>query len=109
MVLTADYNCAHFVSDAWLQETGQVIDHLMRGFLAPAAERVVTPNLANSMVRLERPRSPCIVLFRRRVGSPHVGMFVRGRVFHLTDSGPIRQALDIAQVGYYKTRFYAPR
>jgi hypothetical protein len=108
-VLHPGYNCAHFLCDAWELETGQDIRGIMNGFLAPRRERQVQPAQRHRMERLQRADSPCVVLWRRRGAAPHVGLYVRGAVLHLTDHGVIRQPLRLASIGYHSTRFYAPR
>jgi hypothetical protein len=103
------YNCAHFASELWEHETGRDIRMLLAGFLAVPSERRAAPQVAHDFRRLTGPESPCIVLLRRVRATPHVGVFVRGRVAHLTEVGPIRQPLSIAQLGFTSVRFYAPR
>lgn len=103
------YNCAHFLAEAWERETGRDIRPIFAGFLAPAHARRATPHARGDFVRIPAPVSPCIVLLRRVKATPHVGLFVRGRVLHLTDKGPIRQLLSVASLGYTSVRFYAPR
>lgn len=107
--LSPDYNCAHFVCDAWEVEAGQDIRPVLHGFLARRGERRATMQLVNAMRRIPAPVGPCVVLFRRVKATPHVGLFIRGRVLHLTDSGPIRQLVDVARIGYHSVRYYAPR
>ena len=107
--LTPTYNCAHFVCDVWEHETGQDIRPVMHGFLKTRGDRRAMPSLIHTLRRIPDATGPCIVLFRRVKATPHVGIFIRGRVFHLTDTGPIRQLLSVARVGYHSVRFYAPR
>lgn len=107
--LRPSYNCAHFVTDVWLAETGQDISGIMGCFLHLPKDRQAGKNLIHDLKRLDGPQEPCIVLFRRVKATPHVGIFLRKRVLHLTDSGPIRQLLDVARIGYHSVRFYAPR
>ena len=107
--LSPTYNCAHFVCDAWEGEVGEDIRPVLHGFLAVKSERRATMQLVHAMRRIPAPVGPCIVLFRRVKATPHVGFYNRGRVLHLTDSGPIRQLLDVARIGYHFVRFYAPR
>ena len=107
--LRPDYNCAHFVADVWEQETGEDIRPILTGFLTTKDKRTAKPNLIHDLKRIDGPASPCIVLFRRARATPHVGIFLRGRVLHLTDKGPIRQLLALARIGYSSVRFYAPR
>ena len=101
------YNCAHFVSDAWKHETGQDIREQLIGFLFPPSDRFVLFALRHSFVSLDRPKSPCIVLMRSPRREPHVGIWLRGKVLHITQSGPQLQPLDIATLGFSIVRFYA--
>lgn len=107
--LTPSYNCVHFLRDAWLAETGRDIGQLLTGFMVERTERRADQGLAHAFVRLGSPVGPCVVLWRRRGVAPHVGLYVRRHVLHLTDSGPIRQLVAVASLGYHTTRFYAPR
>ena len=106
--LRPEYNCAHYATELWLLETGQDLGDAMSGFLAPLAQRRAPHALRRSFRKLPCAVSPCIVLFKRANTAPHVGIFLRGRVQHLTKSGPIRQLLDVAATGYQSVRFYAP-
>lgn len=107
--LGPQYNCAHFLCDAWLAETGWDLGSVLGSFLAARDQRTADPALVRTMQRLPGPRGPCVVLWRRRGTAPHVGLYARGTVLHLTGSGPIRQLLPVASLGYNSTRFYAPR
>lgn len=107
--LAPDYNCAHFVCDLWQVETGEDIRHSFEGLLMPAEARRADLRVKACFNRVRRPVSPCIVLLRRARATPHVGVYVRGRVTHLADSGPIRQPLEVASLGYKSVRFYAAR
>ena len=107
--LTPAYNCAHFAADVWESETGRDIRTILSGFLTTPERRRATPQARGDLVRIPSPRSPCLVLFRRVKAVPHVGVFLRGRVFHLTTAGAIRQPLSVASLGYTAVRFYAPR
>lgn len=107
--LTPAYNCAHFVCDAWQQETGQDLSWALACFLAPPGTRTAGAGLVRTMRLLPAPQAPCVVLWRRRGSAPHVGLYSRRTVLHLTGSGPIRQELAVASIGYHQTRFYAPR
>jgi hypothetical protein len=103
---TPAYNCADYVAEVWLAETGQDIRPFIGGFFD--GERVTAPT-RHSLQRLDSPASPCLVLFRRGKDMPHIGVFLRGRVQHLAHLAPIRQPLHVARLGYRSVRFYAPR
>lgn len=107
--LTATYNCAHFLCDAWLAETGQDISVVMSCFLADRATRYAGLGLVHTLSRLSAPVGPCIVLWRTKGVAPHVGLYARRTVLHLTEQGPIRQQLVVARLGRDSERYYAPR
>lgn len=100
------YNCAHFVRDAWLIETGVDITKELEGFLMPARERNVKSSLRRVFKRLKEPVSPCIVLMQRPRSVPHVGIYLRGKVLHLHEKGAERMTVDIATRGFNKVGFY---
>jgi hypothetical protein len=44
---------------------------------------------------MQRPKTP-----------PHIGVFLRGKVLHLKESGAEFQPLDVASFGFTKMGFY---
>lgn len=106
---THAYNCAHYAAELWERETGRDIRPVLGGFLAEEGARKVLPPALHAFRRISAPADPCLVLFRRGHATPHLGVFVRGRVQHLANLAPIRQPLDIARLGYRTVSFYAPR
>lgn len=100
------YNCAHFVCEVWKETQGQDISGPLSGFLRPAKLRKVRASIRHQFERLDGPRSPCIVLMQRPGYAPHVGMFIRGRVFHIQRSGVQFQPIDVAAIGFTQVRFY---
>lgn len=103
------YNCSHYAAELWERETGQDIRHVLGGFFASEGARRVDASACLTFRRIPAPVEPCLVLLRCGRATPHVGVFLRGRVQHLASIGPIRQPLDVAMVGYRSVRFYAPR
>lgn len=102
----ANYNCAHFVCEVWEAETGQPIGEALAGFLAPRSARVADMRQRSKFTRLERPKSPCLVLMDRPKLAPHVGMYLRGKVLHIQEKGVQYMPLPIATYGYKSVRFY---
>lgn len=102
----ANYNCAHLVCDAWEAETGQPLRDVLAGFLVPPGARQVDWSKRHALRPLRAPESPCIVLMRRPRQSAHVGLFVRGKVLHITESGVALQRLSIATLGFSIVGFY---
>lgn len=101
-----NYNCAHLVCEAWEAETGVDIAHNLRGFLLPPSERRVVLSDLRPLTALEVPTSPCIVLMQQRRHAPHVGLFLRGKVLHIKESGVEFQPLEVATLGFKRVRFY---
>lgn len=103
------YNCAHYAAEVWQHETGVDIRPVLHGFLAPEGERKAVVSDLSVMRRIPGPVEPCLVLMRRGRATPHLGVFVRGRVQHLSTFAPIRQPIELAMLGYKSVRYYAPR
>tara|TARA_Y100001973_G_C5206110_1_gene341643 strand:+ start:1444 stop:1797 length:354 start_codon:yes stop_codon:yes gene_type:complete len=102
-----NYNCAHFVAEVFKAETGRDIAHILKGFLLPPKDRYVRAGLQHKFVKLDEPKNNCIVLMRRPRSVPHVGIFIRGKVLQIHETGVEYMPLDIATRGFTKIGFYA--
>lgn len=101
------YNCAHLACDIWKLETGQDLSEFLQGFLTKEKNRTVSRQDLARFHRLTKPISPCIVLMNPAgKRSPHVGIFVRGRIVHITETGVVWQRLEMASLGFKTVRFY---
>lgn len=100
------YNCAHFVCEAWQHETGQDLAHRMQGFLRRVSDKQFLKSDIQQFIKLEQPISPCLVVFQRTGISPHIGLFVRGKVLHLDENGVKFQPLDVVNIGFQRMSFY---
>lgn len=101
-----NYNCAHFVSEFWERATGEDVTEHLEGLLLPVKDRVVRLQIRRSFQRLTAPISPCIVVMHRPKGAPHVGVWFDGKVFHLKETGPEYQPINVAVLGFKTHRFY---
>lgn len=101
------YNCAHFVVEAWEYLFGQSISDKMHGFLCSIKERKVSFGLRRDFFPLSKPKSPCLVWMSRIGYPPHVGIFLRGRILHIQNSGPVFQSVYLATLGFKKIRYYS--
>lgn len=101
-----NYNCAHFVIDAWLEFTGNDISTCMEGFLSPPKMRRARAHSLATWKRLEVPSSPCIALFQACRRHPHVGIFLDGRILHLTENGVSWNRIEDAMLCFNRVRFY---
>lgn len=97
------YDCRHFAREVWLAHTGQDIADALPWLLdgKPTARAAGMDRLT----RLPELTDPCLVLFRS-TDRNHVGVFLRGRVLHLTESGVLYERLDLVSVMYSELRFY---
>ena len=100
------YNCAHFAAEVWAAETGENIEGTLTGFLRPESERRASMDLKRQFVLLDRPASPCLVLMRRPRCQPHVGVYLRGQILHITKRGVTFQPIDVATLGFPLVGFY---
>lgn len=100
----SNYNCSHFVRDIWLHLTGIDLTGMAcawnKGELPQAMAR------RNDIVRLECPQSPCIVMFQRPGDCPHCGVWIDGKVLHLTDKGARFDEFEFVSIGFKRWNFY---
>lgn len=100
------YNCAHFVCEAWQYETGQDLAHRMQGFLKTVSDRKFLKTDMQQFTKLTTPVSPCVVVFHMPRESPHVGLFIRGKVIHISRDGVKFQSLDVVKMGFKRVSYY---
>ena len=103
------YNCLHFARDVWLEHTGKDIGSMLQAIYEVAIDRRVRKGDVIQFERLDKPEEPCLVMFRRKFGAPpHIGVYLRGKVLHLTERGARHERLDLAQTGFIPsmTRYY---
>lgn len=104
-----DYNCLHFARDVWLHEVGEDIGERL-GLLvdAASADRRIMPSRAavRAFRKLSRPEDPCLVLMRRPRAQPHAGVYLRGRVLHLTERGAEFHEPAVAARGFVEVEYY---
>lgn len=101
------YNCGHFVRDVWQDLTGRDISGPLTGFLAGPGERRAILTDLRAFERLATPQSPSIVLFQGFRVAPHVGVYLRGKVLHISKEYGVRfDRIEFAGAGAKKTSFY---
>jgi hypothetical protein len=101
------YNCLHFAAEVWAELTGEDakerLDALIR---AAIGEERLQGAAAKRFKRLAAPESPSLVLMKRRGSEPHVGVFIRGRILHITTRGVEFFPPAIAAFGYQTVSYY---
>lgn len=100
------YNCAHFACDVWEHLSGhERLRAALRGFLEPSRGFVVSLGDLRKCRRIKEPIKECLVLFQSKHES-HVGVYSRGKVFHLQESGPIWQDIGTLRPFWKKVIFF---
>lgn len=100
------YNCGHFVADVWMDLTGVDIGPAMSGLVKPTGQGQAILAHLRAFKRITKPISPCIAMLSPPRGQPHVGIFLRGRILHITESGVHFDHIDVACMGFNHARFY---
>lgn len=98
-----EYNCAHFAAEVWADLTGQDIKPMLCGLLPDTGPTSISS--LRRFVRIDTPVDPCLVLYTHPVLRPHAGIFVAGRVLHLSERGVQYAPVDMAGQGR-APRFY---
>ena len=100
------YNCFDFVRDIWLELTGTDLGRQTPEESSISVYTEKALKVANTLIKLDSCEDPCIVLFQRARLEPHVGVYHKGKVLHLSRSGAYYIALDQVSAGYTNVSFY---
>lgn len=100
-----EYNCSHFLRDVWLflkgVDIGPMVGAFNSGDLRTAMES------RKDLVAMDDPIDPSIAWFVTHANDPpHVGVYMEGRIFHMTPEGPRIQDLSFVAAQYKKVKFY---
>lgn len=101
------YNCAHLVCEVWADLKGEGMAQVLKGFLCGPARRQAKAGDLRRVRFLNKPETPCVVLMQSPRQSPHVGVWIRGRVLHLPERGSAQfQPIEVASLGFKSVRFF---
>ena len=98
------YNCSHFCRDAWLMLTGADISDMVGAWNSGSLAEAMRSR--EDLRRLESPGDRCIVMCQKPGKPPHVGVYVEGRVFHMTPDGPKMHDLSFIKSSYNSVKYY---
>lgn len=102
-----NYNCLHFSAEVWKALTGQDILELLAAFLQDAS---TAKRLAYRVFEeVETPVDPCFVVMQRPKVTPHLGVYLRGRVLHINPHSVEFQPVKVAARSFTTVRFYKCR
>lgn len=100
------YNCAHFVCEVWSDLKGDQFAIALHGLLCPVSDRRAIAGELRRIQFLKRAESPCVAYMQSRLKPPHVGVWISGRVLHLTETAGVQyQPIDVASLGFDRVRF----
>jgi hypothetical protein len=99
------YTCLHFACDVWEDLTGTNVTPVFTEILPPK-HGLLTKNTVKKFSRVPQPVDPCFVLMRNKSDTPHMGVYLRRRVLHLTGTGAKYESLDTLRGIYPDIRFY---
>ena len=97
------YNCGHFVADVWKDLTSQDISEICSSFIEGDDE--LYSKLKRQFKKLRQPENPCLALMQSRNVAPHVGVYVNGRILHLSDNGVCYDSLCLLEI-YWRLSYY---
>ena len=101
---TNEYTCLEFAAEVWEAHTGEPILADLKAFHADDVKgRRAT---RRRWIETPKPVEPCIVLMQGYKLQPHVGVFLRGRVLHLSRNGAEFQSVKVASRCFETARFY---
>lgn len=100
-----NYNCAHFVSEVWLDLFGYDLSIQLQGFMTERCKRNAKLSELRKLKKIYEPKSPCIVWLHSKNIS-HVGIYIEGRILHITEDGVKYELLETLKLGFKKASFY---
>lgn len=100
------YNCWDFIRDVWLDITKVDIGCRTPSPSTPKNKIKRFLNEESEFIKVDEIVDPCIVLFKRNKGIPHVGVYTRGRVLHISEQGVKFEHLEIAKTGFNSVGFF---
>lgn len=102
----SNYNCFDFVREAWQFLTGEDIAGRVQGLLGAVAHRRARVSDLKGFTRLKVPVSPCFAMFQRYKFDPHLGIFLDGKILHLTNKGVQFMPIEVARQYYLGVKYY---
>jgi hypothetical protein len=95
-------NCVDFAAKAWAHITGDAQLLNLR-----ESDRAGLRGIMRTYTKVEGPTAfPSLSLMEDMEGRYHMGVCVRGRLFHLTDDGVMLLPFDVVKNLYRNLRFY---
>lgn len=102
-----NYNCVHFLCEAWKYLFDESLDDRLNGFLRAITDKQFIKKDLRTFQKIPSPVEPCIVVMQANLQAPHVGLFYCGNVLHLNGHhAPKFEPLHMASLGYERVSYY---
>lgn len=101
------YNCFDFVRDVRKADTGVDIGDRLQLLRGAFSDRKATVSGLRGWPRLAVPVDGCFVVMQRKRTTPHIGVWVRGKVLHLGFTGAEHTALKNVARRFTKVVYFA--
>lgn len=100
------YNCWDFTRDVWMDLTNFDIGD--RTPIPPSSISIVKRinRQKHEFEKLLEPLSPSIVLMKITGKLPHIGVYIKGKILHLTDSVAKYESISSLQINVIEMNFY---
>lgn len=103
------YHCVHFVIESAREIYDLDYSTCFVGLTKSLDEALhVSKKREHQNRQIEEPVEGCIVLMTKYDNGSHVGLYYKGRVFHLPQSGAQRITIEQVKTQYKRIRFYEP-
>lgn len=100
------YNCWHLTDDVWFAATGQRLSDRIPKSLSDSSDPAgVTRAIYRSFEVLPKPISPCLAVMQSVGAVVHIGVYIRGRVLHITELGVEHARLQALRPRFRQIRF----
>lgn len=104
------FNCFHLAAEVWMDLTSQDLIKLYGDAIRNGVEsKKLSRRLIQGFREIRVVQDPCIVLLQNPRTSPHIGVYLRGRVLHIREHSGVRfEAIHFARLGFKTMRFALP-
>lgn len=102
----ANYNCSHFVVDAWKMITGIDISDLMLGFMAKKQDRKMFSITRRTFKEVDYKGGNPLLVLMSKPNYRHIGVLYNRKVLHIQKTGVEYLNIDIASRGFNSVRFF---
>jgi uncharacterized protein YycO len=101
-----NYNCSHFVVDAYREITGIDISDLLLGFMCERQDRKVFHSVRENFGQINVTKNKTLICLMSNNHEKHAGVFYKNKILHLRKNGVEYQTVSVATRFFKKVNFY---